>query len=112
MPDAANLPRPDLATLARLYRTGEVVPRQVVAGVLERVDAYPDPAVWIDRLPPAAILAQAEAVERRRRDGEDLPLYGIPFAVKDNIDVAGRSTTAACPAFAREAQRSAPVVKR
>jgi allophanate hydrolase len=112
MQDAAGSARPDVGTLERCYRAGEFVPRQVLAGVLERIEAYPDPAVWIDRLSPEAVLGQAEAVERRRRAGESLPLYGIPFAVKDNIDVAGRPTTAACPAYARQADRSAPVVRR
>ena len=42
----------------------------------------------------------------------DLPLWGIPFAVKDNIDVAGLETTAACPAFAYRPQKSAVVVQK
>ena len=42
----------------------------------------------------------------------DLPLYGVPFAIKDNIDLAGTPTTAACPAFAYTPDRSAFVVQR
>ena len=56
--------------------------------------------------------AQAAALDARRGEIDKLPLYGVPFAVKDNIDVAGMPTTAACPGFAYEAKASAEVVQR
>ncbi len=100
----------DLTSLRRLYRSGEASPRDVLASALKRIAAHADPTVWIDRLPEEAVLKEAARVEKRRAAGELLPLYGVPFAVKDNIDVAGRPTTAGCPAFASVAARSAPVV--
>ena len=71
----------------------------MIEGVLARIGAAGDDRVWIARLPDAALrrraamLAELGAEERRR-----LPLYGVPFAVKDNIDVAGLPTTAATSA--------------
>ncbi|MDP1007461.1 amidase family protein, partial [Klebsiella pneumoniae] len=47
-----------------------------------------------------------------RRDPAELPLYGVPFAIKDNIDLAGIPTTAACPAFAYVPQHSATIVEQ
>jgi allophanate hydrolase len=81
---------------------------------LDRVAAYEavQPAVWITRVPETEVLALAGSVDARIAAGERLPLAGAPFAVKDNIDVAGLPTTAACPAFAYEAAVSAPVVER
>jgi allophanate hydrolase len=74
-----------------------------------------DPA-WITRLDEAKLESQIKALaarlEQRGGDIETFPLYGIPFAVKDNIDLAGWPTTAGCPAFAYEAQRDATVVQR
>ncbi len=112
MVDSAGLGSLDLATLARLYRSRGLSPSRVLESILDRLDAYADPAVWIYRLPRAAVLDQARAVERRRAAGEDLPLYGVPFAVKDNIDVAAHPTTAACPAFRYVPETTAPVVAR
>ena len=57
-------------------------------------------------------MRRPQAIERRSGAREILPLYGVPFAVKDNIDVAGYPTTAGCPAYRYVAERSAPVVAR
>ena len=86
----------------------------VAQDALDAVAAYDlvQPQAWILRLPPEAVLAQARAVEARVAAGEVLPLAGVPFAVKDNIDVAGLPTSAACPAFAYVPERSATVVER
>ena len=68
--------------------------------------------VWIALAPRDRLLDDARALAQRRAAGERLPLYGLPFAVKDNIDVAGLPTTAACPAFAYRPEAHAPVVAR
>jgi allophanate hydrolase len=106
------IPSFDLKNLARVYQSREASPQQVMSLVLERVAAYADPAVWITRLPAEAVLAQARRVEKRREAGEKLPLFGIPFAIKDSIDLAGYPTTAACPAYSYIPERSAAVVQK
>jgi len=63
-------------------------------------------------VPEDELLRKARRIDERVASGEALPLAGVPFAVKDNIDVAGLETTAACPAFAYRAEVSAPVVER
>jgi allophanate hydrolase len=102
----------ELAKLIPRYRTGELSPKTVLTEVLHRVEQYSDPAVWITRFSSEHIFTQLSAAEKKREAGVDQPLLGIPFAVKDNIDVAGQLTTAACPAFAYIAERSATVVQR
>ena len=67
-------------------------------------------AAWISVFTPVELHARADELAARRPAG--LPLYGVPFAVKDNIDVAGLPTTAACPAFAHTPQRDASGVAR
>ena len=91
-----------IAALASAYATG-VTPRSV----LERIDTSDD-TVWITRAE-----AMADDLPRRWPDPANRPpLFGIPFSVKDNIDVAGLPTTAACPDFAYTPTRSAPLVDR
>jgi allophanate hydrolase len=87
---------------------------EVAREVLARVAAYEavQPQVWISRFSPDQVMAQAEAVDRRIAAGERLPLAGAPFAVKDNLDVAGLPTTAGCPAFAYRPEVTGPVVQR
>ena len=87
---------------------------EVAQAALDAVAAYDliQPQAWILRLPAEAVLAQARAVDDRIAAGEILPLAGVPFAVKDNIDVAGWPTSAACPAFAYTPDRSATVVEK
>ncbi len=76
----------------------------------DRIAAHDDPALFIAVRPKAEALAIAARVEASGSAGK--PLYGAPFVVKDNIDVAGLPTTAACPAFAYRPERSAFVVER
>jgi allophanate hydrolase len=102
----------DAATLARAYLDGKVEPAEVVEDVLARIGARGADGVWIALTPREQLLDDARALARRRAAGERLPLYGLPFAVKDNIAVAGLPTTAACPAFAYQPEAHAPVVAR
>jgi allophanate hydrolase len=99
----------DLTTLGALYASNSLTPTDVVRAVYRRIDRFDH--VWISRVPQAEALARAAALERERgRRG--LPLYGVPFAVKDNIDVAGMPTTAACREFAHTPQVTATVANR
>ncbi len=72
--------------------------------------AHDDSALWIARVPDAAVLARAAQLAAEGPRGR--PLWGVPFAVKDNIDVAGMPTTAGCPAFAFNPDAHAPSVQR
>ncbi|HEY4170054.1 MAG TPA: allophanate hydrolase [Reyranella sp.] len=96
--------------LGARYVAGTLTVRQVIDEILARIEAAGDDKVWISRVPDATLRAQADELDRRDRKG--LPLFGIPFAVKDNIDVAGLPTTAACPGFAYQPKESAEVVKQ
>jgi allophanate hydrolase len=100
----------DLASLASLYARGQATPSAVVAEFWRRAEAWPDPALWIHRLPLAEMLAHARRVEAKGRAVQ--PLYGVPFAIKDNIDLEGVPTTAACPEFAYTPAESSFVVAR
>src|SRR5581483_7739336 len=99
----------DRATLQRAYATGELDPVGLAEALLGRLARHRDDAIWISRFDDAAILGQARRIAAGPKD---LPLYGLPFAIKDNIDLAGLDTTAGCPAYAYRPARSAPVVER
>jgi allophanate hydrolase len=83
-----------------------------VAEAFRAIAAADRPEVWIALRGEADALADAELLDARVAAGEDLPLAGKAFAVKDNIDVAGMPTTAACPAYSYEPEASAPAVER
>jgi allophanate hydrolase len=102
--------RLDLASLAHAYRTRQQTVHQTVAHVLQQIGRSASNPIWISRVSEAAL--QARADELAAVDPQSLPLYGVPFAIKDNIDLAGLPTTAACPAFAFEPQHSATVVQK
>src|SRR4051794_9963015 len=99
-----------MRSMRRAYLERRTRPREVVEFVLERLAERGDDAVWITTAGPAGLRDRAVALERR--DPAGLPLYGIPFAVKDNIDAAGLPTTAACAAFAYRPSTDATVVRR
>ena len=99
----------DIATLYDAYINKRLTPEQVIEMVLARIDEAADHHAWIYRLPRETVLAYATRL--RDRDPESLPLYGVPFAIKDNIDLAGVPTTAACPEYAYTPPESAAVVQ-
>jgi allophanate hydrolase len=100
-----------LPTLRRHYASGVLTPAEVVRSVYRRIAARGADATWISLVDETTAVRQAEGLERRAAS-EQLPLHGVPFAVKDNIDVAGIATTAACPAFRYVADAPAPAVER
>ena len=112
-----HLPRPGmpqdlgLDRLAELYRLGTCSPAAIVRALYRHPRLTETDPAWIHVRPEAEAVAAAEAVAMRKAAGEELPLYGIPFAVKDNIDVEGMPTTAACPGFSYMPERSATSVE-
>jgi len=100
----------EIGTIHAAYRAGTLTPRGLIEALIARINAYPDPAVFISRCPDEEILGHAEALELAALD--ELPLFGIPFVVKDNIDVAGIPSTAACPEFAYTPTADATVVAK
>jgi allophanate hydrolase len=98
--------------LRSAYAAGTLDVGQAIEEVLKRIAAAGDDRVWIARTPDEHLRAAAVRLDARRGEIDRLPLYGVPFAVKDNIDVADLPTTAACPGFSYQPQQSAEVVRR
>lgn len=94
----------DIAGLKAAYDNAAMTPAQVLDQVYERIAAQGERPVWISLVTKDQALAQLSLAPKGR-------LWGIPFAVKDNIDVAGMTTTAGCPDFAYVPSRSAHVVE-
>lgn len=102
-----------LSSLRARYLQGTLTPLQLVEQLHARMlaeDAALDRHLWIRRLTLDEMSAYAQALDGK--DPQTQPLYGIPFAIKDNIDLAGVPTTAACPDFAYTPEHSATVVQQ
>jgi allophanate hydrolase len=97
-PSKAGAVTETVAAVVAAHRSGTVSPVETVARSFARIRDHGDPAIFISLRPEADALAEAEALTGK--DKASLPLYGVPVGVKDNIDVSGLPTTAACPAFA------------
>jgi allophanate hydrolase len=94
-------------------------PRLAVLGRVGQLLAHSPASAWIHQEPLAAVAGRLDELEARRAAAVDEaafwrqhPLFGVPFVVKDNIDVAGLPTTAACTAFAYTPERGATAVQR
>src|SRR5215468_3734314 len=98
--------------LRAAYTSGSLSVGRTMEEVLGRIASAGDDKVWIARVPDSDLRSQAATLDGRHDELARLPLYGIPFAVKDNIDVVGLATTAACPGFAYKPERSAEAVRR
>jgi allophanate hydrolase len=113
LPSPLTLPQWQLA-----YREG-ASPGSLLQALREHLLSHSPPEAWITLAGPAEIEAATASLEARAALHTDraaalraMPLFGVPFAAKDNIDVAGLPTTAACPAFARTAMAHAHAVER
>src|ERR1041385_3920817 len=99
-----------IAEILEAHRSGATTPADTVARSFARIRAHADPAVFINLRDEAGSIAEAKALMATGANGR--PLYGVPVAIKDNIDVEGMPTTAACPAFAYKPAKDATVVAR
>lgn len=106
-----SLPSLTIPALTEAYRAGAWSPVKLVSAIFEASAERGDDHVWIGPLPKARALAWAAELEKEGPSATR-PLWGIPFAVKDNIDVAGCETTSACPGFAYKPEKDAHVVAR
>jgi Asp-tRNA(Asn)/Glu-tRNA(Gln) amidotransferase A subunit family amidase len=103
---------PGVGELLAGYAAGTLRPEAVLRDAYAAIHRRGADSVWIHLLLLDDALGQLEAADRHRLEGGVLPLLGVPFAIKDNIDVAGRPTTAGCPAFAYKPETTATVVRR
>jgi allophanate hydrolase len=103
-----------IPALQRAYKNG-LSPLTVVDAVYDKIEAYKkiDPAVWIHLPPRVVTLDAARQLMSTFPDRNALPpLFGVPFSVKDSIDIAGLPTTTACPPLAHVPSSSAPVYEK
>lgn len=99
-----------LSSLRTQYLQGRLTPTKLVQNLSTKLHAEDQHQVWIRRLSQDEMMAYATRLETQ--SPALLPLYGIPFAIKDNIDLAGIPTTAACPEYAYTPSRHATVVQK
>lgn len=102
---------PSIAELLHDHRCGVRSPVQTAHEVLTAITAAGDDGTWLWTVPPEELIAAAGRLQETP-GAADLPLYGVPFGVKDSIDVAGVPTTLSCPGYAYTAEHTAPAVAR
>lgn len=105
---AAILPVMDLKSLAAAYASGTSSPTQLIQALYPKLAATK--GMFIHLAPLQQLLDRAAALEAQPAAARG-PLWGVPFATKDNVDVAGMPTTAACPAFTYVPEESAVAVQ-
>jgi allophanate hydrolase len=99
-----------VAAIVAAHRAGAFTPAQTVARSFQRIRDHNDPAIFISLRDEKQALAEAETLGAK--DPALLPLYGVPVAIKDNIDALGMPTTAGCPAFAYSPSHDSASVAR
>ncbi len=101
----------DISSLENAYRAGTLSPSAEIARIYDAIESTGERPIWISLVPRAEALVRARALEADETTHK-LPLYGIPFAVKDNFDVSEMETTAACPAFEHKPAKTAAIVQK
>jgi len=98
----------NIESLKELYKSDKLTPRELILSIKEKIKEYKDHNIWIYTLSDKELEPYIKNLEDKNID--DLPLYGIPFAIKDNIDLANIPTTAACKEYEYIPKKSAFVV--
>jgi allophanate hydrolase len=101
---------PHIDAVQQGYLDGDFTPRELVSYLVAKADQYLQKNIWIRRLSEEEL--EPYLIRLESGSADELPLYGVPFAVKDNMDIEGIPTTAACPAYSYIAQESAFVVQK
>lgn len=102
---------PSVAEILASHAGGTGSPTKTATRVADAIAARGDDGTWLSTVPRDELLAAAAEIEQRP-GARTLPLYGVPFGVKDSIDVAGIPTTLSCPDYAYVATETAPAVQR
>ncbi len=105
-----NMEQMNIKSLRNRYQSGTITPRQLIDNIMKRVRSDEDYNIWIAK--PDLGFIQKYLEELKTKNPETHPLWGIPFAIKDNIDLAGVETTSACPDYAYMAETNSVVVQR
>ncbi|MDA0266570.1 MAG: allophanate hydrolase [Cyanobacteria bacterium] len=102
-----------IPALECLYQTCQLTPKAVVSWIFEQVNQCDIKGTWTYLIPQNEVLAQAEKLEQLSAEARaSMPLWGIPFSVKDCIDIADTPTSAGCPDFAYQAQHTNPAIAK
>ncbi|MBV8667462.1 MAG: allophanate hydrolase [Burkholderiaceae bacterium] len=114
LPDNLDL---TIASLQQRYAQATLTPSACITAVLSRIEQASRPEVWINRVTPSALTQRTQELDSLLAQHgaavfATMPLFGVPFAVKDNIDVAGMPTTVACPGFTKVPEHTATVVSK
>jgi len=102
--------RLNISWLQRCYQQQTLTPHEVIKEILARTERYLEYNIWIT--PPSWALLHRYLKNLEELDPQECPLWGIPFVIKDNIDLAGVPTTAGCATYAYTPQKSAFVVQK
>lgn len=102
---------PSVAEILASHAGGSGSPTKTAARVADAIAARGDDGTWLSTVPRDQLIAAAQEIENRV-GARTLPLYGVPFGVKDSIDVEGVPTTLSCPDYAYVATTTAPAVRR
>ena len=100
----------NIKDLRAKYLSGKVTVKEVISSIFEKIEQTRDSNIWIYTLTEEELSPYLKNLENKNID--ELPLYGIPFAIKDNIDLVNIPTTAACPEFSYTPKKSAFVVEK
>lgn len=98
-----------ISQIHKLYKEGALTPETLVSDIKNKIDEYQDYNIWIHVLNDDELASYISVLKNKEPD--DLPLYGIPFAIKDNIDLADIPTTAACAEYSYIPEKSSFTVQ-